>query len=95
MVKRRVKHLFRILQVLNFALKDTLPYNSIITYFFIPLIHLIVANILIGDEDADERYVLDPVGSEKGKPIIKGGVLGDTKDRTEVKFDPTGWVREY
>ena len=45
--------------------------------------------ILIGDDDADERYVLDPLGSEKGKPIIKGGVLGNTKDSTEVKLEPT------
>ena len=47
-------------------------------------------SFLIGDDDANERYVLDPVGSEKGKPIIKGGVHGDTKDSTEVNLKPIG-----
>ena len=39
--------------------------------------YLTIIFIIIGDEDADERYVLDPVGSEKATPIIKGGVIDD------------------
>ena len=40
--------------------------------------YLTIIFIIIGDdEDADERYVLDPVGSEKATPIIKGRVIDD------------------
>ena len=45
---------------------------------------------LLGDDDADERYVLDPVGSENSKPIIKGGVLDNSNDSTEVKLETVG-----
>ena len=39
------------------------------------------------DEDADERYVLDPVGSEKATPIIKGGVIDDAIWCIDVKLE--------
>ena len=45
---------------------------------------------MLGDDDADERYVLDPVGSENSKPIIKGGVLDNSNDSTEVKLETVG-----
>ena len=52
-----------------------IQFNYMLHTNFVDYLTIIV--IIIGDDDSDERYVLDPVGSEKATPIIKGGVIDD------------------
>ena len=74
--KRRVEPLYQISQVLNLTLSYKIQFYHLLHTNFVD--YLTIIFIIIGDEDADERYVLDPVGSEKATPIIKGGVIDDS-----------------